>query len=92
MRKPHGPTTNLEVEMELQRRDQEIKERYEKDLKKMREMHQRELQNALDGLEAAPKKRGLLARIRRVCEYPTSTSCTTTTKLSIATKECPTHA
>ena len=55
---------NLEVEMELQRRDQEIKERYEKDLKKMREMHQRELQNALDGSEVAPKKKGLLARIR----------------------------
>ncbi len=54
---------NLEIEMELQRRDQEIKERYEKDLRKMREMHQREMQNALDGSALhEPKKQGIFSR------------------------------
>ena len=54
---------NLEIEMELQRRDQAIKDRYEKDLRSMREMHQREMQNALDGIALhEPKKRGLFSR------------------------------
>ena len=34
---------NLEIEMELQRRDQAIKDRYEKDLRHQREMHQKSI-------------------------------------------------
>ena len=56
---------NLEIEMQMQRRDQEITERYEKDLRRMREMHQREMQNAIDGTKLhEPKKIGLFARLK----------------------------
>tara|TARA_B100001287_G_scaffold276811_1_gene289635 strand:+ start:4070 stop:4645 length:576 start_codon:yes stop_codon:yes gene_type:complete len=56
---------DLEIEMELQKRDQMIKNRYEKDIKSMREMHQREMQNALNGAaKYEPKKMGFFARLK----------------------------
>lgn len=56
---------SLEQEMALQRRDQEIQNRHEKEIRKLQEFHKRELQNAIDGLSQVPPKVPLWKRLFR---------------------------